>query len=94
LKYCAGCHGVNGNADGYNRKYLPISPLRFSDPKELEKISDGVLYDGIYAGGYILNKSHLMPSWGYTLSDDEITQLVKYIRELCNCNPPKWSTKD
>jgi mono/diheme cytochrome c family protein len=92
LKYCANCHGADGNGDGYNAKYLPKSPTHFSDTKELEKIPDDILYDGIYAGGYILNKSHLMPSWGFTLTNEEITDLVKYIRKLCNCKPPKWST--
>jgi len=48
----------------------------------------------VFAGGYILNKSHLMPAWGNAISKDEIQGLVTYMRSLCNCSPPGWSTDD
>ena len=92
LKYCAPCHGVNGNSDGFNQQYLPTLPTRFNDKNYMQMRPNDTLYDGIFAGGYILNKSHLMPSWGFTLNNEEIIQLVKYLRKLCECNPPEWTT--
>jgi len=52
---------------------------------------DDTLFDGIFSGGYILNRSHLMPPWGQTLSFEEIKTLVNYMRELCQCQGPEWS---
>jgi hypothetical protein len=36
-------------------------------------------------GGLAVNKSILMPVWGKVLGDDEIHQLVDYLREICKC---------
>ncbi len=93
-KYCASCHGNRGNGDGYNAKYLPVNPTKHADASYMKKRPDDTLFDGIYAGGYILNKSHLMPPWGYTLEYSEIRTLVSYLRELCGCKGPEWSRDD
>jgi mono/diheme cytochrome c family protein len=53
---------------------------------------DDTLFDGVYAGGYILNKSQLMPAYGHTLDSEQILDLVKYMRTLCDCTGPGWST--
>ncbi|MFQ5674289.1 MAG: cytochrome c [bacterium] len=91
-KYCASCHGVSGGGDGFNAKYLETRPAKLSDSVYLSGRPDDTLFDGIFAGGYILNKSHLMPPWGHTLDKTDIWHLVSYIRKLCNCNGPYWST--
>ena len=91
LKYCASCHGVNGDGDGFNAKYLPTSPTKFSDSVYMSKRPDDTLFDGVAAGGYILNKSHLMPPWGDTLETTEILKLVAHMRKLCQCQEPLWS---
>jgi len=91
LKYCASCHGVKGDGDGFNAKYLPTSPTEFSDSVYMSKRPDDTLFDGVVAGGYILNKSHLMPPWGETLESTEILKLVAYLRKLCHCEGPLWS---
>lgn len=92
LSKCAPCHGIMGKADGYNARFLKIAPTNHSDPDYMSLRPDDTLFDGIYAGGYILNKSNSMPAWGQTLSSNEIVELVKYMRKLCDCNGPKWST--
>ena len=89
---CAICHGPTGRGDGFNARYLPTRPTVHADSSYMSTRADDTLFDGIYAGGYILNKSHLMPDWGNALSNDEIKGLVAYIRTLCHCSPPKWST--
>lgn len=94
LSKCAICHGENGNADGFNASYLATLPTKHADGNYMAKRPDGTLFDGVFAGGYILNKSHLMPAWGNAISKDEIQGLVTYMRSLCNCSPPGWSTDD
>ena len=92
LTHCASCHGVDGNANGFNARYLIDRPTRHADASYMSLRPDNTLFDGIYAGGYILNKSHLMPAFGYSLDTKQIQDLVKYMRKLCSCTGPDWST--
>lgn len=91
VKHCVPCHGINGDADGYNAQFLPTIPTTHSDSAYMSTRPDDTLFDGIYSGGYILNKSHRMPPWGATLERDQIWGLVAHIRQLCNCEGPAWS---
>ncbi|MCI0699026.1 c-type cytochrome [candidate division KSB1 bacterium] len=91
LKHCAACHGVNGDGKGYNAKYLPKTSASHADKAYMSARPDDTLFDGIHAGGYILNKHHFMPPWGQTLSHEEIRKLVAYMRKLCQCEGPLWS---
>lgn len=91
LKNCASCHGINAAGNGFNSKYLPGEPFRDSDAILMSGRPDDTLFDGIYAGGYILNRSHFMPPWGSTLQKSDIRKLVAYLRELCQCAGPMWS---
>ncbi len=52
---------------------------------------DDSLFDAIYAGGYIMNLSQLMPAYGRTLSREQIWSLVRQLRSLCDCQGPAWS---
>ncbi|MFH1941533.1 MAG: c-type cytochrome [bacterium] len=92
LRYCAACHGSNGNGDGFNAPFiLPAKPTVHSDSAYMSRRPDDTLFDGIYAGGYILNKHQFMPPWSSILSREEIKGLVARIRELCRCRGPEWS---
>lgn len=93
LQHCAACHGPGGDGDGYNADYLPKPPTAHSDSVYMSTRPDDTLFDGIYAGGYILNKSNRMPPWGFTLEREDIWQLVAYIRHLCRCEGPAWSRR-
>ncbi len=90
-QYCAPCHGVDGQGDGYNSGNLATAPTKHADAAYMSGRPDDVLFDGIFAGGYILGRSNQMPAWGFTLDRDDIWQLVRYIRELCQCQGPAWS---
>lgn len=91
LKFCAPCHGREGKGDGFNARFLPVKPTVHSGGEYMSQRPDDTLFDGVFSGGYILNRSHLMPPWGKTLSFDEIKALVNYMRELCQCQGPEWS---
>lgn len=90
-RICANCHGKTGGGDGWNAAYLPVRPTTHSDSRYMSTRTDDIIYDGIAAGGYILNRSNRMPAFGGTLTRSEITSLVEYIRELCDCEGPAWS---
>ncbi|QPJ66214.1 MAG: c-type cytochrome [Candidatus Nitrohelix vancouverensis] len=78
--YCSHCHGVSGAGDGYNSEFLDKDPAELSDTVFLAKRSNDRLYRAIKHGGLDVKKSFLMPSFGKTLSDEEIWSLVIWIR--------------
>jgi mono/diheme cytochrome c family protein len=89
--YCASCHGVRGEGDGFNARYLPVPPAKHASAAAMSVRSDDALYDAIAAGGYVMNRSNRMPAFGRTLTSGEIRALVRYIRRLCGCDGPAWS---
>jgi mono/diheme cytochrome c family protein len=88
---CAPCHGVRGGGDGYNAPFLPVRPTAHADKTYMSRRSDDALFDVIYAGGYIMNRSNRMPPFGQTLAREQIWSLVRYLRTLCACEGPAWS---
>ncbi len=90
-RYCTSCHGSDGDGAGVNAGALPVQPTDHTDSAHMSTRPDDSLYDTIHAGGYIMNMSNRMPGFGYTLTPGEIRGLVRYLRELCDCNGPAWS---
>ncbi len=82
LHYCAACHGVSGDGDGYNAEQLEKEPAELSNKKFIAKKKDSQIYRVIKFGGEGVKKSHLMPVFGHTLSEEEIWSLVAYVRHL------------
>jgi mono/diheme cytochrome c family protein len=92
-RYCAPCHGLRGGGDGPNARFLPVPPARHSSSAVMSQRSDDALFDTIYGGGAVMNRSNLMPPYGATLSGGEIRSLVLHIRKLCGCRGPAWSRR-
>jgi mono/diheme cytochrome c family protein len=90
-RHCAACHGNSGAGDGWNVPNLGVTPTVHSDPTAMSKRPDDTLYDGIAAGGYVLDKSPLMPAFGDLLEPEQIQALVAHIRTLCGCAQPAWA---
>ena len=84
LKFCAHCHGNHGGGDGFNAEFIDKDPVELSDPKFQAKRTNEKLFRAISLGGAKVKKSHLMPAFGYTLSEEEIWLLVAFIRYLGN----------
>ena len=90
-RLCAACHGGAGAGDGFNAANLPVRPTAHADSAYMSTRPDDTVFDGVFAGGYILDQSHFMPAWGETLSRAQIWELVRYMRQLCRCAGPSWS---
>ena len=84
LKFCAHCHGNHGGGDGFNAEFIDKDPVELSDPKFQAKRTNEKLFRVISIGGAKVKKSHLMPAFGHTLSEEEIWSLVAFIRYLGN----------
>ncbi len=80
--YCAHCHGLAGDGDGFNAEFLDKEPAELSGSKFQAKKTNHQIYKVISQGGASARKSHLMPVFGKTLSEAEIWALVAYVRDL------------
>jgi mono/diheme cytochrome c family protein len=80
-KYCARCHNSESTPERVsNYDNLEVKPHAFTEGDTLNKLSDADLTAIISHGGPALNRSALMPPYGYTLSKTEIQALLSYIR--------------
>lgn len=90
-RHCSACHGPAGRGDGWNAPSLPVPPTAHADASVMGRRPDDTLYDGIFAGAWVLDGSPRMPAFGDLLTPVEIRSLVAYIRTLCTCQGPSWS---
>ncbi len=80
-EYCARCHNPESTPKRVsNYDNLEVKPHAFTEGDTLNKMTDADLTAIISHGGPALNKSALMPPYGYTLSKTEIQALIAYIR--------------
>lgn len=87
--YCVQCHGINRNGRGINSRDMSVQPRDHSDAKGMGDIPDEEIFNVIKNGGLAANKSVLMPAWGNVMNDDEIKELVGYLRFVCKCGSGK-----
>ncbi|MGV7220888.1 MAG: c-type cytochrome [Nitrospinales bacterium] len=83
--YCAQCHGVKGKGNGINSTFLTVPPRDHTKADYLETRTDEQLFNAIKLGGVAVGRAPCMPAWGHTLDEEMISSLVRYIRELCQC---------
>jgi len=80
--YCSNCHGVSGKGDGLAAKSLPVKPANHADGQVMSQFSDKYLHDIISKGGSGVGKSPFMPGWGSLLKDQQIRDIISYMRSL------------
>ncbi len=80
--YCAVCHGKGGGGNGSNAKNLSIPPRKHNDAPYMANLSDAYLSRIIKEGGASQGLSPLMPPWGGALNDEEISNLIAFLRIL------------
>ncbi len=88
--YCWQCHGMSGIGNGINVRDMSVQPRDHTDGKDLSTRSDDELFMAIKEGGQAVSKSVLMPHWDGVFRDEEIRDLVRYLRKLCQCEHGKY----
>ena len=75
---CATCHGGTGKGDG------PAAAALNPKPKDLSKTTknDAQLKEVITKGGAANGLSPTMPAWGTMLSEEDVANIIGYIRTL------------
>jgi mono/diheme cytochrome c family protein len=80
--YCASCHGETGKGDGMAAGSLPVKPADHTSGNVMNQLNDKFLLDIISKGGAAVGKSTFMPSWGGSLNEKQVRDIVAYIRTL------------
>ncbi len=84
--YCASCHGARGAGDGPVAAGLDPKPAKHTNGEYMNALSNEHLFKVIAKGGPAVGKSPLMAPWGGTLSDEQIWDVVAFVRSLAE--PP------
>ena len=79
---CVGCHGTTGKGDGPAAKALNPKPQDHTDGNKMNALSDQYLFDIIKEGGAAVKKAPLMPAGKSKFKDQDIWDLIAYIRSL------------
>lgn len=82
--YCVTCHGINADGNGRAARLYNPKPanLRTSDKNDA--------YFGliIRKGGEAIGRSGFMPTWEAELTDEQIRDLVAYLRSINTATRP------
>ncbi len=85
-KYCLLCHGPDGRGDGPLGLHMKPPAANFHKPESKHK-SDAELFTTIQEG----HSETAMASWKHALSDDQLRDILAYIRKL---SPPAAGPTD
>ncbi len=83
MNFCARCHGPSGRGDGPSAAALNPRPRNFTDCATMKQIPDDRLFKAIKFGGASVGLSGSMPGWATAFDDNEIKELVAFIRGFC-----------
>lgn len=84
--YCVTCHGAEGKGDGVLADSLGVKPRNLSDPAFTASKTDDQLFKTVKEGGASVGLTENMPPFSGQLSDEEILNVVAYLRqEICQC---------
>jgi mono/diheme cytochrome c family protein len=79
LRYCRGCHGVDGQGDGL--VFMPhVNNL--TRKGYIDLLPDAYIYTAIAKGGLAIGKSSYMPAWEEALSREQILDIIAHVRAL------------
>ncbi len=81
-QYCASCHGSSGKGDGPAGAALNPKPKDLTAPGYVKGLKDDYMTKLIKEGGQAVGKSPLMPPWGSALKDDDVKNVIAYVRSL------------
>ncbi len=79
---CSPCHGESGKGDGPGGQVLPVKPANLGERIAENSYSDQYLFDVIGKGGASVGKSNFMPAWAGALSDQQIREIISFLRTL------------
>ena len=79
---CVWCHADSTPAGPSNRSNVTPTPPLMNDGAVFNGMSDAALQQIIARGGRALGKSAMMPPYGKSLTQDDIRNLITYMRAI------------
>jgi mono/diheme cytochrome c family protein len=76
--YCVLCHGVNGEGNGRAAAQYVPRPANLT----VSGLSDAEKERIIRGGGASVGRSPFMPPWGHELTDEQIRDLLAFLRAI------------
>ncbi len=80
--YCVHCHGWTAKGDGPTAARLDPRPRNLTNGNYTNYITNLQLFGAIKGGGEFRNLSNSMPPWGNVLQDQDIWNVIAFIRSL------------
>lgn len=87
--YCIACHGWMMHGDGPSAAELNPRPRTLTRGDYMNKKTNLELFTVIKGGGEAVALSSSMPGWGNVLQDQDIWNIVAFIRAMQDVPPPK-----
>lgn len=87
--YCIACHGWTLQGDGPNAIELDPRPRTLTKGSYMNRKTNLELFQVIKGGGEAVSLSSSMPDWGNVLQDQDIWNVVAFIRAMQDVKPPK-----
>lgn len=87
--YCIACHGWGLQGDGPSAAQIDPKPRILTSGGYMNKKSNLQLFNVIKGGGEAAGLSSSMPSWGNYLQDQDIWNLVAWVRAMADVGVPK-----
>ena len=81
-RHCLTCHGASGRGDGATGLELKADIPDFTHTEQMYLEGDQTLFNVIKYGGRAMDKSGFMHAWRETFTDQDIRDLILYIRTL------------
>ena len=91
--YCIACHGWMMHGDGPSAAELNPRPRTLTRGDYMGKKTNLELFTVIKGGGESVSLSSSMPSWGNVLQDQDIWNIIAFIRAMQDVPPPKTITE-
>ena len=87
--YCIACHGWLMHGDGPSASELNPRPRTLTRGEYMQKKTNLELFNVIKGGGESVSLSSSMPNWGNVLQDQDIWDIIAFIRAMQDVPPPK-----
>ena len=87
--YCIACHGWTLQGDGPTAYDVEPRPRILTKGSYMNKKTNLELFTVIKGGGEAVDLSTSMPSWGNYLQDQDIWNVIAWVRAMADVKPPK-----
>ncbi|VAX11275.1 hypothetical protein MNBD_GAMMA26-868 [hydrothermal vent metagenome] len=87
--YCIACHGWTLQGDGPNAQVIDPKPRTLTAGSYMQNKTNLQLFMAIKGGGEAIGLSPSMPSWGNIMQDQDIWNVVAWLRANQDVGPPK-----